>query len=311
MKRLKLYLLILLATCLYTTSPCKAQQKIKTMIVTGQDGSHWWQGGSEAIKMILENSNLFTVDIHITPDWNEDISQFNPDFDLYDLVVINYGGTTWAKPTQQKFEDFVSQGGGVVVIHSSVVGMDDWKGYNEMIGLGAWNGRNEKDGPYVYWKDGQAVYDYSPGWAGYHGLQHPSTIINRSPGHPITNGLPTEWEHFKDEIYARLRGPARNLEILATTYEDAGDERGGRHEPVLWTVKYGKGNVFVSLLGHAGNDPELRYAMECTGFQVTLLRGAEWAATGQVTQQVPTDFPRKGIITLRKEFKAPSHAFDE
>lgn len=284
-----------------------AQKKIKAMIVTGQDGSHWWRGGSEAIKMTLENSDLFTVDIHITPDWKEDISGFNPDFSKYELVIINYGGTTWAEPTRKNFEKFVADGGGVVVIHSSVVGMDDWPAYNEMIGLGAWNGRNEKDGPYVYYQNDRIVYDYSPGPAGYHGLQHPSTITHRSPEHPILQGLSTEWEHFKDEIYARLRGPGKNMEILATTYEEMNGS--GRDEPMLWTVKYGKGNVFVTLLGHAGNDPELRYAMECTGFQVTLLRGAEWVATGKVSQKAPKDFPSKGIITLRKAFKAPFNAY--
>ncbi|MCC8096306.1 MAG: ThuA domain-containing protein [Tannerellaceae bacterium] len=98
------------------------------------------------------------------------------------------------------------------------------------------------------------------------------------------------------------------MEILATTYDDPALAGSGRHEPMLWTVNYGKGKVFVTLMGHAGNDPELRYAMECTGFQVTLLRGAEWAATGQVTQEVPKDFPSAGVITLRKDFKAPFHA---
>ena len=290
-------------------SDAAAQKKIKAMIVTGQDGSHWWQGGSEAIKMILENSNHFTVDMHVTPAGNEDMSTYNPDFSKYNLVIINYGGKTWAEATRKNFEKYVSNGGGVVVVHSSVVPMDDWKEYNEMIGLGAWNGRNEKDGPYVYWKDGRTIYDYSPGWAGYHGLQHQSTITHRNPEHPILKGLPTVWEHFKDEIYARLRGPGKNMEILATTYEDAGGELGSRHEPILWTVQYGKGKVFVTLLGHAGNDPELRYSMECTGFQVTLLHGAEWVATGQVTQEAPKDFPGEGILTFRKEFKAPFNAY--
>lgn len=302
--------IITLSLCFFiVSSDCFSQERIKTIIVTGQDGSHWWRGGSDAIRMILENSGLFEVDIHVTPDWDEDISDFNPDFSYYDLVVINYGGTTWSKPTRDSFEQFVAEGGGVVVVHSSVVGMDDWGEYNKMIGLGAWNGRNEKDGPYVYWQDGRIVYDYSPGWAGYHGLQHPSTIVHRLPTHPVLDGLPEVWSHFKDEIYARLRGPAQNMEILATTYEDAGEGRGTRHEPILWTVKYGKGNVFVTLLGHAGNDPELRYSMECAGFQVTLLRGAEWAVTGKVTQEIPADFPSEGVITLRKEFKAPFNAY--
>lgn len=51
--------------------------------------------------------------------------------------------------------------------------------------------------------------------------------------------------------------------------------------------------------------------MRCTGFQVTLLRGCEWAATGAVTQEVPTDFPLKDTYTLRPEFKAPFHAYPE
>ncbi|MDR1369591.1 MAG: ThuA domain-containing protein [Dysgonamonadaceae bacterium] len=279
-------------------------KKIKTMIVTGQDGSHWWKGGSEAIEMILENSGLFTVDILVTPATGESMENYRPDFKKYDLVIINYGGVTWTEQARKNFEKFVSNGGGVVVIHSSIIPMEDWPEYNKMVGLGAWNGRNEKFGPYVYWKNDRWVYDYSPGWAGYHGLQHPFTVVHRDTVHPIVNGLPPVWEHFKDELYARLRGPAQNMKILATAYETASDGV-GRDEPVLWTVNYGKGKVFVSVLGHAGNDPELRYSMECTGFQVTLLRGAEWAATGTVTQEIPKDFPSKGVYTLRKEWKSP------
>jgi|GEM_PF-5257717 hypothetical protein len=55
----------------------------------------------------------------------------------------------------------------------------------------------------------------------------------------------------------------------------------------------------------------MTYSMRCTGFQVTLLRGCEWAATGAVTQEVPTDFPLKDTYTLRPEFKAPFHAYPE
>jgi hypothetical protein len=43
--------------------------------------------------------------------------------------------------------------------------------------------------------------------------------------------------------------------------------------------------------------------MQCAGFQVTLLRGAEWAATGKVTQRVPDDFPTATTISLRKNYK--------
>lgn len=273
---------IALICCALSASTSYAQKKvIKTMMIAGQDGSHYWRGACEAMKQILENSGMFKVDFVFTPDFGGDINTFKPDFAKYNLVVVNYGGEVWPEPVQKAFENYVADGGGVVIIHSSVVPMAGWKAYNEIIGMGAWEGRNEKDGPYLYWKEGKYVYDYTPGYAGYHGLQHETILEHRAPEHPILKGLPIRWKHFKDEIYTRLRGPVRNVEILATAYER------GRHEPLMWTVKWGKGRVFVDLLGHCGNDPNMIYSMECTGFQVTLLRGAEWAATGEVTPRRP------------------------
>ncbi|MDR2916847.1 MAG: ThuA domain-containing protein, partial [Tannerella sp.] len=35
----------------------------------------------------------------------------------------------------------------------------------------------------------------------------------------------------------------------------------------------------------------------------TLLRGAEWAATGKVSQKVPADFPTESQISLRENYK--------
>lgn len=96
------------------------------------------------MKQILENSGMFKVDFAFTPDFGGDIATFKPDFHQYDLIVINYGGATWTEPVRKNFEKYVADGGGVVVIHSSVVPMADWKEYNEIIGMGAWDGRNEK-----------------------------------------------------------------------------------------------------------------------------------------------------------------------
>lgn len=280
-------------------APKARKEKIRTLVIAGQDGSHWSRGAAECIRQILENSGLFSVDVLITPDWGEDMSSFHPKFKNYSLVVLDYGGVEWADKVKRDFESYVENGGGVVFIHSSVIPMENWEAYNLMSGLGAWNRRDEKWGPYLYMQEGSYVYDYTPGWAGHHGLQHHVLVDHPNPQHPIVQGLPKSWHHYKDEIYTRLRGPAKNVEIIATTHDD------GRDEPLMWTVTYGKGRIFADVLGHCGSDPNMTYAMTCTGYQVTLLRGCEWAATGEVTQAAPADFPDTEHYTLRKDFKAP------
>ena len=304
MKRTLATIAAILACAIAIAAPkaVKQPEKMKALIIAGQDGSHWSEGAASCMQAILDGSGLFEAEILITPTWGEDISALNPSFKDYSVVVIDYGGVEWAEPVKKAFEQYVGEGGGVVFLHSSVIPMENWGEYNKMTALGAWNGRDEKWGPYVYIKDGKTVYDYSPGWAGHHGLQHKAVIDNIATEHPIMKGLPESWLHFKDEIYTKMRGPAQNMEILATTFDD------GRGEPMMWTVRYGGGRVFVDLLGHCGSDPNMTYSMTCAGFQITFIRGCEWAASGNVTYNLVGDFPLKDQCTFRMDFKAPFNA---
>jgi type 1 glutamine amidotransferase len=106
-------------------------------------------------------------------------------------------------------------------------------------------------------------------------------------------GLPAAWMQSTDELYDRLRGPAENLTLLATAYSDPKQKGTGENEPALFTLRYGKGRVFHTILGH--DVP----AMRSVGFIVTYQRGAEWAATGKVTQKVPADFPTADKVSER------------
>jgi len=77
---------------------------------------------------------------------------------------------------------------------------------------------------------------------------------------------------------------------------------------MLFTVGYGRGRVFVTTLGHVGKGgkehPFIQRAMENVGFIVTFQRGAEWAASGKVTQAIPADFPTPDKVSLRQtDFK--------
>ena len=67
----------------------------------------------------------------------------------------------------------------------------------------------------------------------------------------------------------------------------------GRDEMALLAVTYGKGRIFHTLLGRTAD------GLACVGFQTILQRGLEWAATGKVTQRIPTDFPREDKPSLR------------
>jgi len=270
-----------------------AAETLKVLIVDGQN-NHNWQGTTPVMKKYLEQSGRFTVDVATSPPKGQDMAGFKPDFKAYDVVLSNYNGDEWSAETKQALLDYVQGGGGFVVIHAANNSFGGWAEYNRMIGLGGWGGRNEKSGPYVRFRDGKIVRDESAGPGGHHGKQHPFQVVVRNAEHPITAGMPTTWMHAQDELYDKLRGPAEAIDVLATAYADPATGGSGEHEPMIFTVAYGKGRVFHTPMGHS---PE---AMHCVGFITTLLRGTEWAATGKVTlTEIPKDFPKPDQVSVR------------
>ncbi|MBM4028524.1 MAG: DUF1080 domain-containing protein [Planctomycetes bacterium] len=272
----------------------KSERKLlKALIVDGQN-NHDWKATTPVLKRLLEETGLFTVEVATSPGPKEPMDSFKPDFAKYDVIVSNYTGADWPKATQGALVEYMNQGGGLVIFHAANNAFPNWKEWNEMIALGGWGGRNERAGPMVRYRDGKVVLDDSPGRGGSHGPQHEFQVTVRDRHHPIMAGLPQKWMHAKDELYSTLRGPAKNMTILATAYADPKQKGTGEHEPALFTVRYGKGRIFHTVLGHA---PE---QMRSVGFSVTYQRGAEWAATGRVTQvEVPEDMSTADKAHLR------------
>ncbi len=297
----KRYSLLLLLAGFFVFQSCQEKTAYKALIVTGQS-NHNWSASAPILKTILDQTELFTTDIAQTPPENGDMKNFRPKFKNYNVVVIDYNGVSWSEETKAAFLGYVNNGGGVVIYHEADNSFADWKEYNEIIGLGGWNKRSEKDGPYVYYKKDQLVVDTAAGSAGSHGPQHEYLVKARKADHPILSGLPVAWMHGKDELYSTLRGPAKNMEILATAYADTAKRGTGRDEPMLMTITYGKGRIFHTAMGHVGKD-ETHPATECVGFIVTFQRGAEWAACGKVTQPIPLDFPNVAGSVLRPDYK--------
>ena len=293
----------------------------KALIIDGQNNHDAWPKTTMMMKQYLESEAGFKVDIRRTQfTWRgknllkeftlndgktysnlerpKADPNFKPKFSDYDVVVSNFGfnAAPWPEQTQTALEKYVSDGGGLVIVHAADNSFGDWAEFNLMIGLGGWGGRNEKSGPYVYLNnEGELIRDDSKGSGGGHGPQHEFQVVVRDPDHPITKDMPSAWLHAKDELYHGLRGPAKNMHILATAFSAKKFGGTNRHEPIIMTIDYGKGKVFHTPMGHAD------YSMECVGFMTTFVRGTQWCVSENAEMvKIPDDFPNKDKSSSRK-----------
>jgi type 1 glutamine amidotransferase len=305
--------------------PLAAQEKIRVLLLDGQN-NHAWQETTPLLVSILEGSGRFSVAVSTSPPaaprgprppqnpdeeakakfaaemkaWEAAVAAhkesaaaaweaWRPDFGGFDVVVSNYNGEPWPESVREALEAFVSGGGGFVPVHAANNAFPEWPAYNEMIGVGGWGGRSELSGPYLRKREGRWTLDRSEGRGGSHGRQHEFVVETQAADHPIVRGLPAKWLHAQDELYDRLRGPARDVTVLAAAFASEETGGSGEWEPLLMALSYGKGRVFHTALGHSV------VSMGGLGFQETLKRGVEWAATGEVT------FPEVGAEQLTLE----------
>jgi type 1 glutamine amidotransferase len=284
---------------------------LRALLVTGQSSQHHdWPVTSAAIAQRLEETGRFTVETvtHPYPGpegpglHGKDGPVLHGAFDRYDVVLLDYEGDRWPAEVEDALERYVRDGGGLVIVHAADNAFPGWPAFQTLCGVTGWGGRDESAGPKVRWRDGAQVLDHSAGTA-MHPPRQQFRVVTRAPDHPVMRGLPAAWMHADDELYSQLRGPAAGLEVLATARIDATvhPKATGEEEPVLMTIRYGEGRVFHTTLGHVGPaDGSRTTAIDCVGFIITLQRGTEWAATGDVTIPVPDDFPTPDRTSLRQ-----------
>ncbi len=299
-----LFLAMLLATACQSatgdsTPPAQSEDTPKVLLLSGQN-NHDWEETHRFLQEIIHEAGMFDLSISLTPPKGADATAWNdwqPGFADYDAVVIDYNGEMWPEAIRTSFESYVSGGGQVYVVHASNNPFPGWTAYEEMVGI-LWRGKDV--GTRVYLDDAGEMVKHPPGedlGAG-HGKLHDWQVQVRDASHPIMKDIPEVWMHAHDELYHGQRGPAENMNILATAYADPEHGGSGQHELMMWWIQYGEGKVLTFLAGHHWPDQDNVNAFTCVGFRTMINRGLEWLTTGDVQSPVPENFPTADAVSL-------------
>ena len=280
------------------TSKSKNKKQIKVLIVDGFS-NHDWKETTQEVKAILEETGRFTVDVSTSPLVAEDTAwnSWNPLFKNYNVVIQNsnnYGKTNlkWPERIEKQLEQYVKSGRGLFILHSANNSFPHWAEYDKMIGLG-W--RPVEFGYALELDSANKIIRIPPGQGSKtsHGKRFSVTIITLKK-HPINKNFPAKWVTPSMELYTHARGPAENLTVLSYALDSATK----RKWPVEWLVKYGKGNVYNSSMGHLWKDEIYPISYRCIGFQTILIRTTEWLATGKTNYPLPENFPTGKAISV-------------
>jgi type 1 glutamine amidotransferase len=271
--------------------------KLKALIVDGFS-NHDWQRTTAIVRRILEGTGRFEVGVSTSPPTKEAAGwdTWRPAFADSDVVFVNCnslgGRPTWPRDVEVALERYVREGGGLYILHSANNAFAHWPEYDRMIGLG-WRGKDA--GFALTVADDGSLTRIPPGEGS--GTSHGprvDAVIHVLGQHPIHAGYPRAWKMPQVEIYTYARGPAEELTVLSYAH----DAKTEKNWPMEWVVKYGRGSVYNSTFGHVWAGDDNPASTRCVGFRTTLIRAAEWLATGRVTWPVPADFPTQDTMRL-------------
>ncbi len=212
----------------------------RLLLVTGQDyPGHLWRQTAPVVRSFLEQDPRMAVTVTEDPGMLD-----SQGLDKYDAVVLHF--MNWEQPAppaaaRQRLQQRVREGMGLALLHFACGAFQDWPEFAELAGR-AWDPKLRGHDPYRRFE-----------------------VEIADAEHPITRGL----EPFAvvDELYTCLTG-SRPIHVLAK----ARSQVDGKDYPMAFTLEYGKGKVFHSVLGHDSQ------ALSTPGASALLRRGIAWAA---------------------------------
>ena len=219
----------------------KAAPVKRIVIITGDDypAHHWRVTGPEFAKVLRADPRL-EVTISESPALLGSAA-----LSSYDAVFLHFKNYAdrlpTAAPLWNNLEQYVNQGGGLVIAHFGCGAMQEWDGYVKLAGR-VWDPKKRAHDPYGAF---------------------PVRITGKS--HPVCNGL-SDFD-TRDELYTCLAGDPE-IEVLAEAVSKVDQST----HPMAFVLKPGKGRVFHCPLGHDLG------ALEARGVRDLYLRGTLWAA---------------------------------
>ncbi len=217
----------------------ETERAIRAVMVTGHHHpAHDWRATTEAVRAALGRDSRFQLTV-----WEDPEKLATEDLGQYDLLIQNYCNwetPTLSAPAREKLLRFVRGGKGLLLVHFANGAWLDWPEYR-------WLSRR-------VWIDPVSGHD-----------PYGAFRVEARGSHPITEGIqPFE---TRDELYFRQQGMLPVQPLLFAKSKVTGQD-----EPLAFVYQEGKGRVFQSLLGHAGE------SLRTPAVAEILRRAAAWVA---------------------------------
>jgi len=247
-----LLILLLISGC---SNPVDNDKMIrKALILSGQNNHEWDKTTAALLKMYKELPG-YEIDVTADPE-----SLTYEEIKNYDVLISNWNNwpdndIAWNPVQEKAFLDYVEEGGGIVFIHAGASSYYSSEIYHKL-GIGKWGKETS------------------------HGQPAKGKIVQLSQEHPVTKGL-NEF-YILDEIWEHTDISPGAL-VLARMTGKSEEDGHMISEDAVFVREIGNGRTFYTIMGHDER------ALFNTGLKTILLRATEWAASGDVTMNIPQD----------------------
>ncbi len=267
---------VLAALLLIAATSAPAAPPLRVLILSGAN-NHDWKSTTPALRQLIEACPRFRV-----VDVLDDPSRITAErLEGCDVIASNWSaypemaGHQWGEPAERAFVEWIQAGHGFVVFHAAAATSQDWPEFQQLVQL--------------TWGIDKTA----------HGAYHTLKVMVRDNSHPITRDMHDFW--ITDELWHNMVNlTGQEIHALCKAFSEPDFGGTGKYEPVVVPSALGRGRGLNIVLGHDV------HAMQNIGWRTLMLRGLEWAATGDVTIPIPDNWPHTAAAAVVTALNLPA-----